>query len=334
MPSNRKKKQHYVPQCYLEQWAIENTHQINVYDKAKKENRQNNITDVASENYFYDIDFNKAFSGDEKKTTNYSSEELNELSHEQFIENFFADTIENELSMFLNFFKRKAEIFNKKKHFISNFLRKRFSKQLAYQHIRTKSTRTTIDGMSDCLQQVLVAMNASENNIKAFQTTKDSTKLIHGQMITNKAEIKKLSQTFNNYIWILAINKTNKEFYTTDKPITTRPHVTHQFMSMSGLASKGVEVFYPISPQIMLIMFEREYHKDIRNLDRHYFVIDNVKDVDSYNALSAIFSTRFVFSKSGDFDIINELLKADNTIFDRPNISLSWNGQTYYPQGK
>ena len=51
-------------------------------------------------------------------------------------------------------------------------------------------------------------------------------------------------------------------------------------------------------------------------------------------ALSAIFSTRFVFSKSGDFDIINELLKADNTIFDRPNISLSWNGQTYYPQGK
>ena len=41
MPSNRKKKQHYVPQCYLEQWAIENTHQINVYDKAKKENRQN-----------------------------------------------------------------------------------------------------------------------------------------------------------------------------------------------------------------------------------------------------------------------------------------------------
>ncbi len=57
MLGNRKKKQHYVPQCYLEQWAIENTHQINVYDKVKKEDRQNNITDVASENYFYDIDF-------------------------------------------------------------------------------------------------------------------------------------------------------------------------------------------------------------------------------------------------------------------------------------
>ena len=32
----RKKKQHYVPQCYLEYWAIEGTHQIHVYDKKKK----------------------------------------------------------------------------------------------------------------------------------------------------------------------------------------------------------------------------------------------------------------------------------------------------------
>ena len=72
-------------------------------------------------------------------TSNVSYYELKKL---------FADTIENELSMFLNFFKRKAEIFNKKKHFISNFLRKRFSKRLAYQHIRTKSTRTTIDGIN------------------------------------------------------------------------------------------------------------------------------------------------------------------------------------------
>jgi hypothetical protein len=103
---------------------------------------------------------------------------------------------------------------------------------------------------------------------------------------------------------------------------------------MSGLASKGVEVFYPISPKIMLIMFEREYHKDIRSLDRHYFVIDNVKDVDSYNALSVIFSKRFVFSKSDDFEVINELLEEDNEIFDRPNVSLFWNGQTYYPRNE
>ena len=69
-------------------------------------------------------------------------------------------------------------------------------------------------------------------------------------------------------------------------------------------------------------------------LNNRFHLEHGNKNKHSYNALSAIFSTRFVFSKSGDFDIINELLKADNTIFDRPNITLSWNGQTYYPQGK
>lgn len=53
----KKKKQHYVPQCYLETWAIKGTHQVYVYDKQKKESRKNNIKDVASENYFYDINF-------------------------------------------------------------------------------------------------------------------------------------------------------------------------------------------------------------------------------------------------------------------------------------
>ena len=35
----KKKKQHYVPQCYLVQWAIPDTNQINVFDKIKKEER-------------------------------------------------------------------------------------------------------------------------------------------------------------------------------------------------------------------------------------------------------------------------------------------------------
>lgn len=44
---HKKKKQHYVPQCYLERWAIAGTHQINVYDKNKQQSRINNIEDVA-----------------------------------------------------------------------------------------------------------------------------------------------------------------------------------------------------------------------------------------------------------------------------------------------
>ena len=72
----KKKKQHYVPQCYLVQWAIPDTNQINVFDKIKKEERINNIEDVAQERYFYDINFQKALSEEEKSLGGFTEEEL------------------------------------------------------------------------------------------------------------------------------------------------------------------------------------------------------------------------------------------------------------------
>ena len=65
----KKKKQHYVPQCYLEAWAMPGTHQINVYDKELRKPRVSNILDVASENYFYDINFTKALTEEEQQKT-------------------------------------------------------------------------------------------------------------------------------------------------------------------------------------------------------------------------------------------------------------------------
>lgn len=32
----KNKKQHYIPQCYLEAWAVLGGKQVNVYDKVKK----------------------------------------------------------------------------------------------------------------------------------------------------------------------------------------------------------------------------------------------------------------------------------------------------------
>ena len=120
----RKKKQHYVPQCYLEYWAIEGTHQIHVYDKKKKETRQNNIQDVASENYFYDINFRKALSRQEQDLLAMSEESLEELSQKQVLENFFANNVEGELSSILKDLIDKASDLTQKmlkRHFISRY---------------------------------------------------------------------------------------------------------------------------------------------------------------------------------------------------------------------
>lgn len=55
------KKEHYVPRSYLEFFSCNNKSKINVFDKEKRIVRPNqNIKDVACENYFYDIDWNNA----------------------------------------------------------------------------------------------------------------------------------------------------------------------------------------------------------------------------------------------------------------------------------
>lgn len=331
----KKKKQHYVPQCYLEAWAIKGTHQVHVYDKLKKKPRKNNIKDVASENYFYDINFRKALSRKEQNLLAVSEESLEEISKQQFLENFFADHIEGELSRLLNRLIDKLSNLTPrklKKHFISRYDKWKFSRHLSFQHIRTKAVRNAIDDVSDCLQQMLKEMNVSSEMVSGMKPTKDSTKLIHAQMISDQEGIANSTRRFNSFVWILAINDTTKEFITSDNPITTRPHVSNPYMSMSGLMSKGVEVFYPISPRIMLIMFDREYHKQIVKWDRHYFVIRDARDIDSYNLLTVIHSTRCVFSSSGDFSIIDKILELEPNVFDRPNVSLSWNGKVFHPK--
>ena len=335
MDGNRKKKQHYVPQCYLNAWAIKGTHQIHVYDKQIRKDRINNIIDVASENYFYDINFKKALSNNEKAILGIEDDELEDMSKEQSIENFFANSVEGELSKFLETLIKKVDSLTPKKikrHFISKRKKVKFSRHLSFQHIRTKSTRVSIDGISDCLEQMLTEMNASKRVIDSIAATKDSTKLIHGQMILNKEEISHAACRFNELIWILAVNNTNTEFFTTDKPISTRPHIIDKYVPKTGLMSDGIEVFYPISPKIMLIMFDPVYHHNISKLDRHYFFINDSKDIDSYNILSSIFANRCIFSSSGDFTIIEQMLSLDNTLFDNPSVSLSWNGKVFYPR--
>ena len=51
------KKEHYVPQVYLRRFCV-SAEKIDVYDKVKNEIRLNQpLLNVASERYFYDVDF-------------------------------------------------------------------------------------------------------------------------------------------------------------------------------------------------------------------------------------------------------------------------------------
>ena len=330
---HKKKKQHYVPQCYLERWAMPGTHQINVYDKDKQKPRVNNIEDVAQERFFYDINFQKVLSDEEKTLSGLTEEELVDLSDNQYYENFFSDRVEGRLAILLRKIISKAEqttVRNQiNSHFISVWSKSAFSYQLALQHIRTKATRNAITETSDLLQQMLKDMNASERTIESIQVSKDSSKLIHGQMLGDRKEIRKSAERFNDFVWVLGINKTNVKLFTSDRPICTIPHIQKPFISMAGIMSEGVEVFYPISPDIILIMFDRKYHTNARKYDRRCIDIQNVDTIEYYNSICVSQSERCVFSQTDDFSLIDRMLTVNKDALKKPYMTLTWGGKTY-----
>lgn len=242
-----KKKQHFVPQCYLESWEIPNTHQVYVYNKKSKKSYIANIENVAAERYFYDIDLTGIVSESDLKEFGFSDYDPKRIDDDQYIENYFANNIE------IDFSKRLKRIIDRVKTitpweiknccFISEKDKLSFSNHLALQRIRGKSVRNSIEDSNDCMLQVLEDMGASPEVIAKNTIPKHGFSYIHGKMILEKDHIKEMTLLFFSLSWLLLINKTNHPFYTCDSPIGTWAHINHPFLSMSGLNSKGVEAF-------------------------------------------------------------------------------------------
>lgn len=328
-----KKKQHYVPQCYLEAWAIPNTHQIFVYDKKMSRDRKSNIIDVASENHFYDVNFPESIDAQVCENLGMSVEEVKEMLNSQPIENFFSSTVEGELS---NILKKIIENVShltpwmkENCFFISEEDKLKLSAQLAYQHIRTKSVRNMLLESVDCLTQVLKDMNVPEKIIEEYKIDKNESKAIHAQLIFDGKELLSSMLRFSSFTWVLGVNRTSTDFITSDNPICTQAHIKDDFLCMSALMSKGVEIYYPISPRIGLFMFDN-YHKSMKKYHKRYTEITKLETVEHYNSLCAIRSERCIFSSKNDFTIINTLNDFGVNITG-PKTSVSWGGKIYHP---
>ena len=62
-------------------WKIPNTNQINVYDIKTNKSRVNNVEDVASENYFYDMDFSEILNTLEIDPSNIDPDEIKNIEN-------------------------------------------------------------------------------------------------------------------------------------------------------------------------------------------------------------------------------------------------------------
>lgn len=323
------KNEHYVPKFYLLRWKNEKG-KVWAYDKTQKKQWPSSIDDIACKRYFYDIDYQELT---DKKIELLRKLGIEPTQDEQFIEHFFSDHIEGIYSKVL---KKILDIeitawHEKECYFLSKQCKIDMSLCISFQYIRTVETRRALKDMSSCLEQAFREMNITEDVLEKYTIKKGDEKIIHGNMVLDMESICDIASSFNNLTWILGVNKTSVDFYTSDNPIGTIPHIKNDIISMSGIRSKGVEVFFPLSPKHILIMYDGSYHTYIKPYDRKYISIDEEEWVEEYNKRSVYNSNRCIYSQSGDFSIIDEIRKNNPESLNVPKTELLWNGKVFFP---
>ena len=333
--AKEKKKQHYVPRGYLEGWAIPGKYQVHVYNKKQRRHYPASIYDIASERYFYDIDFTGIFTPDELQKYGIANCDPKHADDEQYIENYLADQIENDfktrLTQIVNRVNSMTAWETQNCYFLSEVDKFHLSFHLALQHIRVKAVRNSISDMNHCLCQALQDMGAQPEFIDRYTVPDSQLPYIHGKMILDHSAIEEHSQSYFSLTWVLQINKTNKPFFTSDSPIGTEEHLHHPFMSMAGLQCRGVEAYFPIAPNMILLMFDGDYHTFLSGHDRRIIELNNIDDVEYYNSRCLLHCDSCVFSNTPDFSIAEKMLKKDPNAFDLPHTVLHWGGKTYFP---
>lgn len=106
-------------------------------------------------------------------------------------------------------------------------------------------------------------------------------------------------------IWIFQVSR-NADFYTSDFPIVVKPHVLNVRPMYMGLAKYGGELTYPLSPSILLTVYDREYFNSLGDKDC-MFIEATDKEVRRQNMLRYFYAKRHVFSLHNDYRLIDRI---------------------------
>ena len=202
---------------------------------------------------------------------------------------------------------------------------------VSHQIVRTKSFRETVSKLHEALAKTITEFTNNgipdDEKIEVVaRTDKKAKKAMHADMIVNSKTITHFAEVLFNHSWIIAINKSSIPFVSSDNPVSTIPHENKPNINCSGLASRKVEVFFPISPYVGIMMFEKEWH--FENLDRRCIIMNDPEEVKQYNIVTLCNSYRIIISNYPNLSFYQEYTRKHPDICTK-NISLFIAGKTF-----
>lgn len=268
------KKHHYVPRFYLKLFS-ENGRGINLFNiKSRRSVIGGGLKNQCYRDYFYgkDLQVEKALS-----------------------------LIEGQMSRILSAVQSDCALPSRYSGDCFTFLI-----HVLMQHTRTAYSIDAYDEQIDKLMKYLIApkmekMNLSMEQIEEIKITKkDSAKFILGVAASTYPLLIDLE-------WKLLRATGKHEFITSDNPVVYCNQLLYfrKFGSNTGIASKGLQIFFPISPKYLVILYDgKVYGVGSKKCD----VVDvtNACDIEQLNRLQFVSALDNVYFRDKCYPVLQE----------------------------
>jgi hypothetical protein len=321
------KVQHYVPRFLLKNFVTGKKEQVWVFDKATGKRFRTNVRNVAAETGFYDFELKDA------KLT---------------LEPALSD-LEGKTATILKPIIRQASLESltqEDRHTLSYFL--------AVQFVRTKQWREMWAAFSEDFAESLRKRGINPDQIEGYKAPSEKDlKLEAVSAIVTRA--KEFAPHFLSKTWVLLKATRNHPFYIGDNPVAMYNNISHGPYGNIGLAVRGIEIYLPLSSHLTLAMWCPSHVEELRKTVKNIALIRSVdaatadrfsagplnaedllrcietgrasgslRDNIIYtNSLQARSASRFVFSPSDNFELVERMIFDDPAIRRGPRITTS-----------
>lgn len=321
-----KKKQHYVPQCYLEQFCGDKLH-INVFDKDTKKIFGCNILDVAREICFYDFpefneeefknlnpDYTKAMIDEVKKAYKDFGEGQaleNSLSD---IESKFSEVLKEIIKKFSSIDKyslhKNGKLFNdQEKKIIANLIALQITRTKAYRVFIKKMIYLQIRNQLNEIPEKDFVPEIFEKNMEK------QAAIVQGACMSMPEYIGMIMKDLINRYWVVGINETYEELYTSDNPVVYKflNNKYDAYNLFNGFLGTDL-ISYPLNNRIVIMMYKKEHQEKCIRLNKGY--------IKSLNILQVKCSTRQIYSINNNFNVAKKVLKNTGIKYESKSMNL------------
>lgn len=278
------KMQHYVPRFYLKNFSVNpdrDSPQFYCYNKPDRRIFRTGIKNVAGEQYFYDTYGDQPFENFLAKMEGEFADAYRKILNGEDL----GDLTEND--------------------------RTAIAYSVATQEHRTRVFRDEFMEGFEKLANQLRKFNLSEeleDQIEKFdkRDDDDTARKLHKEFMLDAGW--DFAEEIFDLKWILFKNQSDSKFWTSDQPITRYNRYDHDWKGSLGYRSKGIEIYFPLSPDICLSFVDSTHFAgnpskiQLGTSDRDQ---DHITLV---NELQVKQSKRHIFSKSDSFGLADRIL--------------------------